>query len=102
MADLFDRLFKYSGGGLRLAPISLIGAITDYIYGHTTRQQVIDFWEFEVDLEVDLNALLNNIDKLFFKSRKHRYLLEIIGVINLGTCNLKYLTKVEFKTRLGI
>lgn len=103
MADLFDRLFPDEESGVdKIGVHAFIGAITDYIAGETSKNQIIAAWSLDSEAQIDLTALCNHIDGLGSKADKVIFTLEFDGVMLLAEARLKYTTKAAFKTRLGL
>ena len=100
MADLFDRLFVVQTN--KIPVHAFIAAITDYIAGETTKNQIINVWELDAEAQADLNAMCTNIDGLSSKAEKIIHALEIDSTMLLCEAGLKYMTKSALKTRLGL
>lgn len=102
MADLFERLFPEENEVENIAIHAFMAAITDYIAGETTRAQIIGAWSMDSEAQADLTALCDHIDGLSTKADKVVFALEFDAVMLLAAHKLKYTTKSDFKTRLGI
>ena len=102
MTDLFDRLFPASTSEDNIPVHAFMAAITDYIDGESTRQQIIDVWTLDASAQTDLNALCNKIDGLTQKINKVIFSLELDATMILCEADLRYTTKIAFKNRLGI
>jgi len=102
MADLFDRLFPADTTEENIPVHAFMAAITDYIAGETTRNQIIACWVLDASAQVDLNALCDNIDDIVQKINKIVFALELDSTMILCEGGLKYITKTAFKNRLGI
>lgn len=103
MADLFDRLFP-DIAGLPIPNISvhtMRAALGDYAAGHSSRAEIVAYWDLDTDAQNDLDALLTAIDS---KSAlgKAAFLLELHDVMLIAQAGAKYTTKADFRTRLGL
>lgn len=102
MTDLFDRLYPPTIGTDNIAGHRFFAAMTDYAAGFTTRQEMINFWSLDAEAQVDLNALCDDLDAQSTVSGKMRWLQELHAVMMIAESGIKYATKSEFRTRIGI
>ncbi|MBU2180891.1 MAG: hypothetical protein KJ930_15800 [Gammaproteobacteria bacterium] len=102
MADLFERLFP--GGEIEpnIPVHAFTAAITDYVAGHTTRNQIIGVWSLDAEAQADMNKFCDAIDLLGTKINKIAFALELDAVMLLAEAGMKYTTKADFKTRLNL
>jgi len=101
MADLFDRLFP--ADETENIPVhGFHAAIADYVAGETTRSQIVTVWELDTEAQADLDILLMAADGLINLDAKLRFVLELGAVMTLAELGLKYTSKSDFRTRLGL
>lgn len=102
MADLFDRLFPTSPTNDKIAVHYFRAAISDYVAGYTTQNQIITAFGLDTDAQADLTVLCNAVDALTTVTEKMRWLIELHDVMMIAESGLKYSTKSAFKTRMGL
>lgn len=101
MADLFERLFPEDPDGERIAVHYFFAALVDYGAGHTTRQQIINWWSLDTEAQADLNVLCDQIDALT-PTGKMVWGTELHAVLMFAEAGAKYTTKQTFRDRLGL
>ena len=100
MPDLFERGFV-KGDYDKIAGHYIRAALGDYAAGYTTRAKIINFFEMDSEAQSDINILCDHLDGLN-ASLKIKWLVEFHDVWNIAEAGAKYLTKADFKTRLGL
>ena len=102
MADLFDRLFPSGETEPNIPVHAFMAAVTDYVAGYTTRNQIIGVWTLDAEAQADLNKFCDALDALGTKLNKIAFALELDAVMLLAEAGMKYTTKADFKTRLNL
>lgn len=101
MADLFERLFPDDPREPNIPIHTFRAALGDYAAGHTTRTEIVTFWELDDEAQIDLDVLLTNLDGLTGTQRA-LFLLQLHDVLMIAETGAKYTTKQTFRERLGL
>lgn len=108
MTDLFDRMFPDPDDQTtQKIPIHPFRAgLDDYAAGYTTRAQIIAGFNMDAEATADLDVLLGQINTILGGPNPvvnvMRWMQEFESVCRLCEDDLKYTTKGDFATRLGL
>ena len=108
--DLFDRGFAANPfdsthpdyPSFRIGGHMMDAVLVDYAEGASSRAQIITALELGTEAITDLDVILAEIDAAGTVVGKLRFAANFGAVVVIAQAGLRYTTKSEFKTRLGL